>query len=69
MTTHSSILAWKVPRTEDPGGLQSMGSQRVGHDKYAYINLNNLIKVNIKNPIDVFQNVTAFLPSGCPTLP
>ena len=54
MTTHSSILAWKVPWTEDPGGLQSMGSQRVGHDKYAYINLNNLIKVNIKNPIDVF---------------
>ena len=54
MTTHSSILAWKVPWTEDPGGLQSMGSQRVGHDKYPYINLNNLIKVNIKNPIDVF---------------
>ena len=32
MATHSSILAWKVPRTEEPGGLQSMGSQRVGHD-------------------------------------
>ena len=32
MTTHSSILAWKIPWTEDPGGLQSMGSQRVGHD-------------------------------------
>ena len=30
MATHSSILAWKVPRTEKPGGLQSMGSQRVG---------------------------------------
>ena len=28
--THSSILAWKIPRTEEPGGLQSMGSQRVG---------------------------------------
>ena len=27
----SSILAWKIPRTEEPGGLQSMGSQRVGH--------------------------------------
>ena len=27
---HSSILAWKIPRTEEPGGLQSMGSQRVG---------------------------------------
>ena len=27
----SSILAWRIPRTEEPGGLQSMGSQRVGH--------------------------------------
>ena len=32
MATHSSILAWKVPWTEEPGGLQSMRSQRVGHD-------------------------------------
>ena len=32
MATHSSILAWKIPWTEEPGGLQSMGSQRVGHD-------------------------------------
>ena len=29
---HFSILAWRIPRTEEPGGLQSMGSQRVGHD-------------------------------------
>ena len=32
MATHSSILAWKIPRTEKSGGLQSMGLQRVGHD-------------------------------------
>ena len=32
MTTHSNILAWRIPRTEEPSGLQSMGSQRVGHD-------------------------------------
>ena len=32
MATHSSILAWKIPWTEKPGGLQSMGSQRVRHD-------------------------------------
>ena len=32
MATHSSILAWRIPLTEEPGGLQSMGSQRVGHD-------------------------------------
>ena len=32
MATHSSILAWKIPWMEEPGGLQSIGSQRVGHD-------------------------------------
>ena len=32
MATHSSILAWTIPWTEEPGGLQSMGSQRVRHD-------------------------------------
>ena len=32
MASHSNILAWKIPRTEEPGGLQSMGSQTVGHD-------------------------------------
>ena len=32
MATHSNILVWRAPWTEDPGGLQSMGSQRVGHD-------------------------------------
>ena len=33
MTTHSSILAWKIPWTEEPGGLQSVGSQGVRHDQ------------------------------------
>ena len=32
MAPHSSTLAWKIPRTEEPGRLQSMGSQRVRHD-------------------------------------
>ena len=32
MATHSSILVWKMPCTEEPGRLQSMGSERVGHD-------------------------------------
>ena len=32
MAPHSSILAWEIPRTEEPGGLQSMGLQRVRHD-------------------------------------
>ena len=32
MATHSNILVWRVPWTEEPGGLQSMGSQRIRHD-------------------------------------
>jgi len=32
MATHSSILAWRIPWTEEPGGLQSMGSKSVGHN-------------------------------------
>ena len=32
MATHSNILAWRIPWTEEPDGLQSIGSQRVGHD-------------------------------------
>ena len=32
MATHSSILAWRIPWTEDPGGLQFIGSQRIRHD-------------------------------------
>ena len=43
MAIHSSILAWRIPWTEEPGGLQSMGSQRVGHswatDTYKYLPL------------------------------
>ena len=32
MATHSSILAWRIPWTEEPGGLQTIGSQRARHD-------------------------------------
>ena len=32
MATHPSVLAWRIPMAEEPGGLQSMGSRRVGHD-------------------------------------
>ena len=32
MATHSSVLVWRIPGTEEPGGLPSMGSHRVGHD-------------------------------------
>ena len=45
MATHASILAWKIPWTEEPGGLQSMGSQRVGHDER--LSLHSLISMII----------------------
>jgi len=39
MTTNSRTLAWRIPWTEEPGGLQSMGSQRVGHDRATSLSL------------------------------
>ena len=39
--THSSILVWKIPWTEEPGGVQSMGLQRVRHDGACMYNLNS----------------------------
>ena len=39
MAAHSSILAWKIPWMEEPGRLQSMGSQRVGHDLMTSLSL------------------------------
>ena len=41
MATHSSILAWKIPWMEEPGGMQSMGSQRFGHDWATSLSLSN----------------------------
>ena len=48
MATHSSILAWKIPWTKEPGVLQSMGSQRVGHDSSTK---GSLIAQLVKNPL------------------
>ena len=39
MATHSSLLAWRIPWAEEPGGLQSTGSQRVGHDRTTSLSL------------------------------
>ena len=47
MATHSSILAWKIPLTEEPGGLQSMGSQRIGHDRAQKVNYIHSVKYYI----------------------
>ena len=43
MATHSNILAWKTPETEEPGRLQSMGLQRVGHDGAKSLSLSKRI--------------------------
>ena len=51
MATHSSILAWRIPWTEEPGRLQSMGSQRVRHDWVTSLHLQNLITLTQKKTI------------------
>ena len=45
MATHSRTLAWRIPWTEEPGRLQSMGSQRVGHDGVTSLSLSIPMKV------------------------
>ena len=55
MATHSSILAWRMLCAEEPGGLQSMGSQRVGQDVLLFI----WKKVSRKKSISVNQQLTS----------
>ena len=47
MATHSSILAWSIPWTEEPGGLQSMGSQRVGQTQRLTLSLSHPTKQRV----------------------
>ena len=47
MVTHSSILAWRIPWTEEPGRLQSTGSQRVGHDWATSLHFTSLTLINV----------------------
>ena len=58
MATHSSILAWRIPGTEEPGGLQSMGSQRVRHDGSDLV---FLIVQLVKNPPAMQETPVRFL--------
>ena len=51
MTAHSSILAWKTSWTEEPGGLQSMGSQRVGHSWPCTVHTQALLETNFYNTL------------------
>ena len=47
--THSSTLAWKIPWTKEPGGLQSMGTQTVGHDRAVLISITLLLSTGEGN--------------------
>ena len=57
MATHSSTLAWKIPRTEEPGRLQSMGSRRIGHDWATLLSLFTFVHWRRK-----WQPAPVFLP-------
>ena len=57
MAPHSSTLAWKIPWTEEPGGLLSMGSRRVGHDRATSLSLFTFMHWRRK-----WQPTLAFLP-------
>ena len=50
MATRSNILAWRIPWTEEPGGLQSMGSQRVGRNGAPHINRDQQAAIALPNP-------------------
>ena len=73
MATHSSILAWKIPWTEEPGGLQSMGSQRVRHNratqhKHLHFRSHNRRQLfDLEKPETLSERQHAESPSGLPT--
>ena len=56
MVTHSSILAWEIPQTEEPGRLQSMGLQRVGHDLVT----NKSNKTNLQSYLNFYLVIVYF---------
>ena len=57
MATHSSILAWRIPWTEEPGGLQSMGSYRVGHSDLAHTHAILCWRMGCLLPCRVFNSI------------
>ena len=59
METHFSMLAWKIPWTEELGGLQSMGSQRVGHDWVTNTHLLNKSLLNHFSRVQLFETLWA----------
>ena len=65
MATHSSILVWKIPWTEEPGGLQSMGLQRVGHNLVTkpppHYSFSNLCERPVFSPNTTCINTSPFV--------
>ena len=57
VATHSSVLAWEIPWTEEPGGLESTGSQRVGHD-YVTEHAHNLCMDQQDEVLSVSSNLS-----------
>ena len=57
MATHSSTLAWKIPRTEEPGRLQSLGSQRVGYDWATSLHSSMLLKHLTDKELNILSSV------------
>ena len=65
MATHSSILVWEIPWTEEPGGLQSTGSQRVGHNLVTKQNQHSIINqlyFNIKEINELKTPINFIIP-------
>ena len=58
MTTHPSILAWRIPGTEEPGGLWSIGSQRVGHDWSDLACMQKLLAISHLSKINLALRIT-----------
>ena len=68
MATHSSTLAWKIPWTEEPGRLQSMGSLRVGHDFVFTFHFHALEKEMATHSCVLAWRIPGMEPGGLPSM-
>ena len=64
MATHSSTLAWRIPWREEPGWLQSMGSQRVGHDERLHFHFHTAAAKSLQPCLTLCDPVDCLLPGS-----